>query len=1362
MKRSFIIVFFLSLVLSAFAGWQTHFAYTNVTQIAMGDECVYGLSDGALFSVNKQTEEMTVWTKQNGMYGSAIWMIGFDEVSKMLLVIYPTGQIDLIKGSNVLHLSDFANKDMTASKRTNNITFHNGQAYLSCEFGIVSFDIRKHEFVDLYYIGPNASEVNVEDVVIQGDSIFAFTKDKLYRASLLDNAIDYRNWQSEPLSNRIPRDTDKRQKYLDTNKDLWAAGGTEGIVRLMAAGTRVTYIPNGPLVNTAYRLKFDRGRLYMLAGGRWAVQYYRPGHVMVLEDGKWTNISQSYIQSKTGKVAIDFMNVAVDPNDRLHFYVTAYGSGLYEFRDSEFVTRYHKDNSTITTTVEKYPDSYTRCEGAVFDDASNLMLVVTSYTGPVIPIRKADGEWGGVNLYIDGQQLHIETPGEILIDATKPNYKFIPYCREFPGVIVWDDNGTLTDESDDRCVHHKTLIDQNGTTFIPSGIFEIRQAKDGSKWMGTEQGVVILPADVDYLTSNQCRRLRIETDNNDWLMESDKVQAIGFDAAGNVWCGTASHGVYVIAADGSRMLQHYTSDNTIMPSDNVLAFAYDDINDRMYIGTGEGLVSFSDHETGLQSEPAYQTGTEDENVDYGTMNGWSLHPAYADVTAIAASPNAVYALSDGALFSVNRSDESLSYYSKLNGLSSTNIRFITYNEATKKLLVVYQNGMMDILDEADNVQSMSELFLKGETTEMSFNEVLSYEQFVYFATSFGILKVDLKRREINDTYIIGDEASNVDVRHLAINNDTLYAVTNLDMYIGALADNLIDYSQWKKQQLPDNNILQGLAAADGHLYLLKDSLLYNYSAGAWKQASKDTVLWMRSSGSRLLLGTPKGLAELNGAKLTYLTDTYNATDALWSNGEYWLAAGTQGVIRYAQSAFQQFQPNGPITNLSYRLQFAGDRLMVAQGGRWAMQYNRSCDIMWYDYTDKQWGAIPADYTMWYLQHGIYDIMNYAVDPTDINHFFATSYGTGLIEYRDGVAVKLYNESNSTLRSSLDDDLWQTMVRTDGALYDKFGNLWVLNAGTRGAPINIMSPQGVWHRMDLHIAGQKITLETPGLLMADSRYPNSKWLYDCREKQGVILVDDGGTPFDQTDDHVMKRSTFVDQLGRVVDPAYFLCMAQDNSGAVWVGTDAGPFIIESVEAFLASNACSRVVISRNDGTNIVDYLLKDEKIQAICVDGGNRKWIGTANSGLYLLSADGTETIHHFTTSNSPLPSNEIVSIAIHPISGEVFVATSGGLVSYRSDASAPAENFDGIYAYPNPVRPNYGGVITITGLMENTIVNIIDSGGNLVCKTRSNGGIATWDGKNFRGQRVATGIYTVLCNTADGQNHSVTKILVTR
>ena len=1360
MRRGIVILLVALLSVEVFADWQTHYAYTNVTQIALGKDRAWGLSDGSLFSVDKVSEAVEIWTKERGIWSTGIWMIGYDDESETLLVIYPTGEMDLIRDGKVSHLSDFAYKDMTASKRANNLTFAAGRAYLSCEFGIVSFDMRKHEFVDLYYIGPEAAEVNVEDVVIQGDSIFAFAGDKLYKASAKTNVVDYRCWSSEPMSDRIKRDTSKRQKYVDTNKDVWAAGEEEGIVRLTVTGSRLTYLPNGPATNNPYRLKYDGGRLYMVSGGRWAVQYFRPGHVMILEDGKWTNITQNYIQSKTGKTAMDFMNVAVDPRDPKHFYVTSYGTGEYEFQGSELIAHHTPANSTITAILENYPDTYTRTEGAVFDKDGNMLSVVTSHKGPVFPIRLADGTWSGINLHVNGKQLQVETPGEILIDANRPNFKMLPYCREHTALIVLDDGGTLLDESDDRCVMHNSFVDEDGKTVLPEAIYEIREASDGSKWIATTDGVIILPPDADYIESNACRRLHFGTEEDE-ILSTGEVLCIGFDADNHVWIGTVGHGVFVLSADGKEILAHYSGENTIMPSNTIQSLACDTKQNRMYIGTSEGLVSYSDQETRIAEEPAYEKGSEDENIDLGSMNGWTLHPAYSNVGAVTASDQDVYALSEGSLFSVNRQDESISYYDRLNGLSSTNIIFITYNRATRKLLIVYKSGMLDVLDAKGQIATMSDLFLKGETTEMSINGIVSEGELVYFAMSFGIVVVDLKRQEIRDTYYIGKEASSVDVQYIAVNNDSLYAVTEDDWYAGALKDNLIDFTHWKTRPLSNKGGIQGMASADKQLYLLQDSVLYKYSAGEWKQAVKDTMLWIRSGGDRLLAGTPKGFAEVANGKVAYLTDAYSVSDAILSNGEYWMAAGSSGAVRYAQGSFQQFQPNGPLSNMCYRLQFEGDRLMIAQGGRWAVQLDRPCDVIWYDYTPKQWSGIPADYTMWYLQHGVFDLMNYAVDPTNANHFFATSYGNGVVEFLDGVAVKLYNESNSSLRSSVADDPWQSLVRTDGAMYDKFGNLWILNGGTRAAAINIMTPQGAWYPLHLQSGAQRITLSTPGLLLQDSRYPNSKWLYDCRETTGVIVIDDNGTPFDQSDDHVMKRKQFIDQMGKVVAPNEIYCLTQDHSGLIWVGTDAGLFILESVEAFLASDACSRVVISRNDGTDLADYLLKDEHIQAICVDGGNRKWIGTANSGLYLVSADGQQTIHHFTVDNSPLPSNSILSLAIHPISGEVFIGTGDGLVSYRSDASEASENFSGIYAYPNPVRPNFGGVITIAGLMDNTVVYIIDSGGNLVCKTRSNGGIATWDAKNARGQRVATGVYTVLCNTADGQNHAVTKILVT-
>jgi hypothetical protein len=325
--------------------------------------------------------------------------------------------------------------------------------------------------------------------------------------------------------------------------------------------------------------------------------------------------------------------------------------------------------------------------------------------------------------------------------------------------------------------------------------------------------------------------------------------------------------------------------------------------------------------------------------------------------------------------------------------------------------------------------------------------------------------------------------------------------------------------------------------------------------------------------------------------------------------------------------------------------------------------------------------------------------------------------------------------------------------------DEQGNVWVLNATSTGKPVHLRTPQGQWLGLRVRANGTDVSLTTPSGIWQDRRKSQWKWFFDQRVEPRVFLLDDGGTPTVTSDDRCVARSTFVDQNGNTLSPAQFKCWAQDHTNRIWLGTDRGILLLQANTDFFSSNACRRIIIPRNDGTGLGDYLLGDEQINCIAVDGGNRIWIGTANSGLYLIE-DDTITVAHFTETNSLLPSNNILSIAIMPKTGEVFVGTANGIASYRSDASEAKEDMSGIYAYPNPVRPDYGGYISVCGLMENTVVNIIDAGGNLVCKTRSQGGTAVWDGKLPDGRRATPGVYTALCNAPGG--HAVVKILVIR
>ena len=305
----------------------------------------------------------------------------------------------------------------------------------------------------------------------------------------------------------------------------------------------------------------------------------------------------------------------------------------------------------------------------------------------------------------------------------------------------------------------------------------------------------------------------------------------------------------------------------------------------------------------------------------------------------------------------------------------------------------------------------------------------------------------------------------------------------------------------------------------------------------------------------------------------------------------------------------------------------------------------------------------------------------------------------------------------------------------------------------------LSDYAIWDTLNLYSRESgRVVINTPQEMFIDQRDGRYKWIPAARDRAGLILWDDGGQEAKHQGTTTYYRTTWLDQDQKEVAPAAVYCATQDQDNTIWVGTNEGIFTIPASVDFRTSNTCERIKIARNDGTNLADYLLGTEQVNTIVVDGANRKWIGTEGSGLYLMSEDGTETIEHFTIDNSPILSNQVLSIAIDPISGLVYIGTGAGLMSYQSDATEPQDNFSSAYAYPNPVRPEYEGVISIAGLMEETTVKITDSAGNVVFETISNGGLATWNGRNGAGKRVANGVYTAFCNS--GSKHEVVKILI--
>jgi ligand-binding sensor domain-containing protein len=1160
----------------------------------------------------------------------------------------------------------------------------------------------------------------------------------------------------------------KGKEYRSENGDTWRVAGKKGVERHMQTGGTTYYLPDGPEVNVAYRLKSKGGRLYVVPGGRWVNQNKQPGHVMIFDGEHWLNITDAEINAITKKPVLDLTDIAVDPQDSAHYFVTSYGTGLYEFKADQLSKHYTPSNSIIGAAAPNNPDRYTRTDAVTWDEDGNAWIVVAGGVDTSLVCIMPDGKQRGLNLNPEGGEKFVfNTPGGILIDGDR---KWVISSRSEPAVVLLDDGGTKFDASDDQCKVRGNYIDQDGSIIDPEYFYSIAQAPNGDIWIGSESGPIILERDADVMNSNTCKRLRIKMEDETYLLETERVNAFAWDDQGQIWIGTQTGGVYVLNEECTEILACYTSDNSVMPSNTVMTMAYDHDNGQMYIGTANGLVSY------IQDPPvesALKDGELTRENNTGNMYRWRAHNAFTYVENVVKLGDLLYGVSAGSLFAVDGETGIVSNITKLDGLSASGINKIAKNESLNRILITYQDGEIDVVDAEGEIHPIMDLYLKQMNGSKVVNDVCTYKDKAYLAMSWGILVINMLKAEIEDTYYIGNESSEVDVQYICTVGEKVYAMTSSGLYCANMRDNLVDYAYWNTIDMPTNNTVSGMREFCGMLFMVIDGKLWKLQKENWMQIPLRELRGLHKTDDNLWLlpVKPDGIGRLpkTGA-LEWFVEDMVCHCIVQDGNQYWIGTEANGLVKYNITSKERecYYPEGPCSNFAYKLRFVGDRLYMLPGGRWADRYKRKGDIMIYE--KDEWRNIRnSDLVRMNHKNQVLDLMNIAQDPKDEKHYFVTSYGTGLYEMYEDSIINTYLPSNSPLMSA-DEKKPTQFTRTDAITYDKEGNLWLLNVGGGDIKnIHVITSEGKWRAYQAKYRGKSIEMHTPGEIMIDQRNPKWKWIPLLRYNTGLILLDDNGTPTNENDDMVTYRTEFVDQNKNHILPNQIYTIAQDKNNVIWIGTDDGILAIPPQVDFTKSNSCIRVIIPRNDGTNLGDYLLDNEQINDIQIDGANRLWVGTANSGIFLLEPTMedvahpnyyVETVAHFTTENSILPSDAIMSIAIQQSTGEVFIGTGGGLVSYMSDASEPENDLKQIEVYPNPVRPDYGGYITFKGLMENTELRIVDANGSLVRVIQSNGGTATWDAKNAQGGRVASGVYTAIGNTQDGQAHGTVKVLI--
>jgi ligand-binding sensor domain-containing protein len=740
---------------------------------------------------------------------------------------------------------------------------------------------------------------------------------------------------------------------------------------------------------------------------------------------------------------------------------------------------------------------------------------------------------------------------------------------------------------------------------------------------------------------------------------------------------------------------------------------------------------------------------------------WTPYLSYNKILHVEDAQTRVYAATDKGLFYYDTEDLTVTPVAKGSGLSDIGISTIAYDRQSRSLFVAYNNGNLDILqnDATFNVSGIKQWVYSGDK---SIHSIAFDGKKAYLACGFGLVVVNISRKEIEDTYYFSDDfAANCAVYDVAFTDSLIYISTSKGLLHAPKGSQVLNIeSTWTADAAApwDTAMPQRLAVVGNRLavtamttdptiltlYLETDEGYAKVTRGAISSVRVCDTIMVVAMWDSVAMYSPNG-SHLQTVSQFIYGDILAHDVIRTKDGRLWIGHDWAGMVVVSDdgSTFTT-APDGPMSDNVYRIRPITGGVAVCPGGKSGVNASLYIDGNIYIYKNHTWGQLDkSGTTEW-----IHDIVDVAENPNDNHILAAGSWGRGLVEIKDNAVQTIYDTANSdgALDAYVSGNF--STLRIGSVAYDYNGTLWMLNA---------MSDNGlVAHYYDGTWEAFNTARVVNGALTNNLVFDTLTGYLWFSGRNNRIFVHNGGDLIAWVDPNQGSRL----QTGQVN------CMVQDQNGHIWIGTDKGIKVIyDGYKAFdnggngeLSPVSCSNILFSEGE---LVEYLLAYESITAIAVDGANRKWIGTAAGGLYLLSSTGLEQIENFTVENSPLFSNKIVAVGIHPITGEVLVGTDMGLQSYRSTATyAEAEPEKKIHVFPNPVRPEYDGPVAMRGFTRNAIVHITDEAGHVVYSTRADGGQAIWYIRNNSGVRVSSGVYFVFASDEEGHNKSVGKILV--
>ncbi|WP_228853570.1 type IX secretion system anionic LPS delivery protein PorZ [Aegicerativicinus sediminis] len=766
---------------------------------------------------------------------------------------------------------------------------------------------------------------------------------------------------------------------------------------------------------------------------------------------------------------------------------------------------------------------------------------------------------------------------------------------------------------------------------------------------------------------------------------------------------------------------------------------------------------------------------------------WKGYFSYYQVSEVIKGDDLVYAAAENAVFRYNTVTEEIQTITTIEGLSGMDITTIHYSENYDLLMVGYENGLIEIVFESDeDVLSVVDIVekLSVSPTLKSINHFYEYEGLVYISTDYGISVYDLERLEFGDSYFIGFGGSYAPVNETTVYNDVIYAACgegNAIKYAPVTNPNLIDYNQWTTIGSGSYTNIQSNASG---LYVLNNTSLYRISGNSlgsiYSMPQTPLDFKLVENNASITTQNYSLVFDLNFNQIS-IVDSFNPyntrfTSSIVLGDDIFVGTLGYGVLKYGISNNKEvleIRPDGPLRNDAFKIQTNPNEIWITYGD-YTISYNpspiRSYGIS--HFKDDTWTNIPFEELL-----GAYNLNEVAISPFVANEVFISSFHGGILKLNDEEATTFYTPDNSGLESLVvPSDPNVVSVRVSDLEFDQQGLLWSISSRIDNALKSFDTQTGQWRSYSFEdIISDPLNGELGFSDLVIDR-SQTKWIGGYFSGVIGVRTESGG--------YQIKR---VNSESSNLPSTVVKALEIDNSGQLWIGTTFGLRVLYNTNGFFEDpNVEFREIVFEDDG--IAKELLEGQYITDIKVDGSNSKWIGTTDSGLFYVSPDGQKTIYHFTTTNSPLPSNFITDISLDSANGTVVIATDRGMVSFLSGGSNPSSTLEEAFVYPNPVRPEYdilgkedlndiNNGIKIKGLTENVNVKITDIEGNLVaeCQSRVNtrtssanynfaidGGTAIWNGRNLANNIVATGVYLIMISDLDSFETKVLKLLVVR